>query len=161
MFPPSVADIFYVLDGNTFDLYGRYDGEYDGSPVRYVPAIRFNQTVESLVIVLNSFNLTGSNYTIEAFVNVQQENLTGNVLGFSFSAFVGFDEGFFMMIWRPDQQLRCGSLFPLNEWHHVAFVYEINKLHATLYLDGILCGSVFDDTQGSRSGGGRGGVSPC
>lgn len=152
-----MADVFYNFDENTLDLYRRYDGIYYGSPLNYVhgyvdtgKAILLNQTVESLVIVTNAFNLTGSNYTIEAFVNVQQEQMIGNIIDFSFDAFVGFDEGFLQMIYRPEQQLRCDSLFPLNEWHHVAFVYEISKSQATLYLDGISCASVTDNIQPPR-----------
>ena len=134
-------------------MYRRYDGVYDGIPVSYVQgyvatgkAIVFNQTEESLVIVSRLFNLSAAIYTIEAFVLVQEKSMVGNVVEFSDNVAVGFDEGYLQMIWRKDQQIRSDFLFPLNEWHHVAFVYDVNNLRATIYFDGKASASIIDDT---------------
>ena len=155
--PPTIADVYYAFDGDTLDLYRRYDGTYCGGVLMYVSgyvatgqALLFNQTVESLIEVARPFDLTGLSYTIEAFVMVQQHSLVGNIVEFSSDIFLGFDQGYLQMIWNRESAIQSNSLFPVNEWRHVAFVYDIETRQATIYLDGIPDVSTLDATRSSN-----------
>ena len=147
--PVSVGYAFYPFDSNTLDLYCRRDGTIDGGPVSYTrgyiatgQAIVFNQSVPTRIVVANPFNLTDDGFTLEAFILVQNYSMNASLVSFSSGVAMNIKEGLLDFVLSEYGRFAARTTLMLNQWHHVAFVYNKTRPAASIYLDGKLDGQL-------------------
>ena len=150
VYPPvSIGYAFYPFDSNTLDLYCRRDGAVDEGSVSYVSgyvatgqAILFNQSVSTRVVVANPFNLTSNGLTIEAFVILLNSSSTSNLVRFSSGVALTIEQGLLKFILNAQWSISSRTTISLNQWHHVAAVYNAAAQVTNIYLDGRATGQL-------------------
>lgn len=159
--PPSGMAAWLPGDGNTFDIqtgnHGSALGSLGFNTGKVGPAFDFNGTDAVLTVPDNNFNSVTGDLTIDAWVNLRSLPAPG-----SFAPLVskwndqgGSNERSYLL-----EVTDAGSVFfyismdgqpgvngvlsstslPLNQFTHVAAVYDSTALTLTLYFDGVQVG---------------------
>ena len=130
--PASVAYAFYPFDQSVQDLYCRHDGQIIGNGTRYTegyvgPAILLNQSTPTSIFIPNPFNISGTSFTIEAFVILFNNSMDDYVVQFLSNTSLSFQMGRLRFILNGRYEVSTIQEFPLQQWSHFAIVYTLSS----------------------------------
>lgn len=141
----SVAYAFYSFDGNLVDLHQNHDGHMVGGIESYTngyvgtgQAVVLNNSSPSWIALNNSFNLTGSGITIEAFILLFSNSTNASFV--NLSPGIRFDINTNVLECNINENITTRSRMPMviNQWYHVALVIDKTDLTVDLYLNSLL-----------------------
>jgi len=162
--PPPIIE--WLFDGNFNDAFGLYNGNpvaNNGSVwispgyAGYGNAVYFPFTNYSLVD--HYLNLTGTNFTLSAWIWIPQNQIPNAYLFTLFGhcenttldkcLHAGIQSGQLLLGFSGDYVLG-NTQIDFNQWYHVAYVYDRSTSHQLVYLNGTLDG--YQTTNGSYTG---------
>ncbi len=97
-----------------------------------------HQSTSTSIVVSNSFNLRNTDFTFEAFIQLHQHSTTASLIQFSSGMELNIVDGHLQMILNKNNIISSTVIIPVNEWHHIAVVYDLKQRHTNIYIDGEL-----------------------
>ena len=145
--PVSVGVAFYSFDRHGLDLYRKHDATISGLSVTYIDgyvgygqAILLNQRQITSIFIENPFNLSNTAFTIELFVYSSENLWYAGLVQFSSGLELNIQNGRVQIIGGIDAVVTSAASLSINEWHHIAVVYDLNQSVIILFIDGNLDG---------------------
>ncbi|CAF2127318.1 unnamed protein product [Rotaria magnacalcarata] len=144
----TFINILWPFDLNTHDAYNVYNGIQKNSPT-YVPspasttAIHFQSSLKQSVLVPQSiFKSSHSSFTVESWIHPTKLSLYDNSILAQCSKpspenclHLGIRNAT-LYIHYYEENLTGNAVLKVNNWYHVAFVFDSVSLELSIYLNG-------------------------
>ena len=163
-----IPEVFWSFDNNSLDLYNNYNGNTSGNP-RYTTsylgtgaALSLNRSLSQYVVVSSPHLFFDSmSFTIEAWIYpISLTTADYGIFGQCQAAttdlcmfFIVRNLALYCGFWNDD--LPGSTPLTMNQWSHVACVFNLATLTQSVYLNGVLDASrssgIFQGTSGDTT----------
>jgi len=124
------------------DLYCLYNEKINEGVENYIQgyvvtgyAIVLNQSISTWISVPNPFNLSNTDFTIEAFIIILNDSMDANLVQFSSGMSMNITMNYLDFNLNENYIVSSISTISTNVWHHVAVVYNLINQYINIYID--------------------------